>query len=144
MIEFKIATEHFFDRANVQRAIARGKLRGLKRFGALTRTIARRSIKRRAKGRRAPPGKPPTNQTGLLRIGIQFFAELSTESVIIGPVRLPKDGDAPHTLEYGGRTTIPYLGNKTVQLLPRPYMRPAFTIAQERLPEIWEDSIRPR
>ena len=144
MIEFKIATEHFFDRANVQRAIEQGKLRGLKRFGALTRTIARRSIKRRAKGRHAPRGKPPTNQTGLLRKGILFFADLTNRSVIIGPARFQKAGDAPHLLEYGGRTTIPYLRHKTVQLLPRPYMRPAFTIAQERLPEIWEDSIRPR
>lgn len=145
MIEFKAATKLFFDRATVENAIARGKLRGLKRFGALTRTIARRSIRRPTKKQRhAPPGKPPRDQTGTLKRGILFFAELDTESVVIGPVRLNKKGDAPHILEYGGRTTIPYVRDNPVQLLPRPFMRPAFTIAQERLPEIWDDAITAR
>ncbi len=117
----------FFDTAKVIAATDRATRKVLSRFGAFVRRTAKGSIRKRKKS--APPGKPPSSHTGLLKKFIFFGYEPKRRSVVIGSVRLTKNnrGDAPSVLEYGGRTTIREKGKKKrVSIRPRPFMGPAF------------------
>ena len=94
-------------------AADRAKQNALKKAGAFIRTTARHSIVRAPYATRKPrgrqrtdfrrkvslPGHPPYSRTGLLKRLILFRRE--GDSVLVGPVRLSKVGDAPHALEYG-------------------------------------------
>ncbi len=99
--------------------------KGLSKFGAYVRQRARTSIR----NRKVPsaPDSPPSSHTGDLRNWILFAYDDSTRSVVIGPAKLNKPGEAPALLEIGGAATRMRHG-KSVRAFyrPRPYMQPAF------------------
>ena len=136
----------FFDRRAVIDAVSRAKRKVLSRMGAFIRTAARSSIRKR-KGVSAP-GSPPHSHTGLLKRFIFFGYDPQTDSVVIGPAKLNKGGEAPHVLEFGGTTVVEKrrLSGKherrRVNIRPRPYMGPALQKEQSKLPPMWAGSIK--
>ncbi len=165
MIDLRIK-KLFFDRPKVQRATDKARRRVLSRAGAFIRQTARTSIRKR-KGT-SPPGSPPYSHVGLLRRLILFGYDERTDSVVVGPVKLNKQSDAPHTLEFGGttvarRTMLVRVGDTgrdrrgrftrgKRQLVkagtrlvykPRPFMGPAMQKELPQFPELWRNSIRP-
>lgn len=98
------------------------------RQGALLRTIARRSIRKRARPSR--PGDPPRSKTGLLRNFIFYSWDPASQSVIVGAQRLSGKGlgQAPARLEHGDRN--------------RPFMVPALQTGKSKLPELWRGAIK--
>ena len=155
----------FFDRPKIKRAVDKAKRGVLSRAGAFIRQTARTSIRKR-KGT-SPPGSPPHSHLGLLRRFILFGYDERTDSVVVGPAKLAKAGDAPHTLEFGGaavakRTMVVRVGDTgrdrrgrfargKRQLVeagtrlvykPRPYMGPAMKKELPKFPQLWRNSIR--
>lgn len=150
---------------------ARQSLRALARFGAYVRGIARQSMPKRP-GSSSPGKPPHAHGTGLLKKFLLFAVEKEgAPNVVIGPEGLfgRNKGDAPATLEYGGSvqtqevqihfpnggTKFLHVGRKayarakagerrtrTVAVAPRPYMGPAFERGKQRLPSIWEESLK--
>lgn len=102
MIDMRIRNM-FFDRPKVQRDVDRGRRKALSRAGAIVRQTAKHSIRKRVGP--APAGHPPHSHEGSLRRHIYFAYDSYNESVVIGPAKLLKVGDAPHTMEFGGVTT---------------------------------------
>jgi phage gpG-like protein len=128
----------FFDREKVVRAVDKSTRQVLSKFGAFVRRTAKQSIRKRKTT--APAGQPPSSHTGLLKRFIFFGYEPQRRSVVIGPERLDqKNTDAPHTLEYGGRTTV---DKKRVKISARPFMGPAFEKEKPTLPSMWKDSVK--
>jgi len=142
----------FFDKRAVTRALDKKTRRVFNRFGAATRLTARRSIRKRKKISIA--GSPPHSHEGGLRRSIMYGYDRIQQSVVIGPLAKSKGmGSAltrvPALMEYGGdvvqedsrqswRTRKP----RRMHYRARPFMRPAFEQAQERLPQFWQDSVR--
>ena len=163
-IEYDMKPAHFkggfLDRGWVKNVLGPLAARALGIFGARVRQRAQGRIKDRD-GRASLPGEGPTNQTGLLREFI-FFA-FSPQiggglgGVVIGPAKLGgKQGETPKILEFGGAVTLPvyrktgrktpggnvervYSHDKIVNILPRPYMMPAFeSVYPDQMQDIWE------
>ncbi|NUQ49920.1 MAG: hypothetical protein HUU27_08385 [Phycisphaerae bacterium] len=135
----------FFDRQTVVRAVDKAKRVALSKAGAFIRTRAKHSIRTR-KGS-APPGKPPHSHTGLLKRFIFFGYDPGTESVVVGPARINRTTDAPHTLEFGGTTAIESgrkgkFRKRKVRIAPRPFMGPALEKERPNLPKTWANSVR--
>jgi hypothetical protein len=146
MIGFKLdqAKSMFFDTKKVKSATDRATRKVLSRFGAFVRKTARWSIRRRKKS--SKPGHPPSAHSDLLK-KIFFVYDSSRRSVIIGPIRLNKPGNAPEALEYGGasRVTSGRRGrrkSRTVRIAARPFMQPAFMKEKPKLQGMWANSIR--
>lgn len=143
MITMRIK-DMFFDRAAVVRAVDGAKRKVLSKAGALIRTAARTSIRKR-KGS-APAGKPPHSHEGSLRRLILFGYDKSADSVVVGPVGF-KNSVAPSVLEYGGDAVVTRRrgGRRTsqkVRVAARPYMAPALDKERPKLPLLWRNSIR--
>ena len=157
--------KYFFDTKRVLRAVDKGRRAALSKAGAFIRTTARRSIRKRK--RAAPPGKPPSSHTGLLKRFIFFGYDAGSDSVVIGPARLAKSTEAPHTLEFGGTVKVrrdrlmrvedtgrdkrgrftkgKYKRVKAGTRLTyqaRPFMGPAIDKERSKLPKFWRDSVR--
>lgn len=145
----------FFDRDAIKAALGVVTHEVLNRFGGFTRKTARRSIKPAPKTKRSKragggqffgqlrsrPGDPPFSHTGLLRDFIFYAFDLGRRSVVIGPARLTgRSNTAPHALEYGGPSRAP--NGVIVNIRKRPYMNPAFTLAQKELPKFWREAAR--
>lgn len=115
----------FFDRRAVLNQIDPKTRRALSRFGAFVRTRARSGIRKRRKI--SEPGRPPSSHTGLLKQFIYFSYDPAARSVVIGPAKLNRPGEAPRLLEEGGATNLRLRG-RTFRAVyaPRPYMQPAF------------------
>lgn len=144
MIEMRIK-QLFFDRQTVMRAVDKAKRAVLSKAGAFIRLTARRSLHTRAGS--APPGQPPHSHTGLLKRFIFFGYDPSTESVVVGPARINRTTDAPHTLEFGGTTTVERgrkgkIRKRKVRVAPRPFMGPALEKERPNLPKTWANSVR--
>jgi len=164
MIDFKIKSL-FFDRATVRDKVDAAKRRVLSRAGAFIRQTAKTSIRRR-KGV-SLPGSPPHSHTGLLKKFIFFGYDPRSDSVVVGPEKLPKRDDVPNTLEFGGIKTarkemVVRVGQpgrdekgrftlgkrqrikKGARLVyrPRPYMGPAMKKELPKFPRLWRNSIR--
>lgn len=93
----------FFDKPAVVGAMDRATVRVFNRFGATTRLIARRSIRKASKnGAASKPGQPPRSRTGLLREHIYYSYNKSVKSVVTGPALFARSSWAQKTLEYGG------------------------------------------
>lgn len=138
----------FFDRDLVIRKTNIAERKVLSKFGAFVRRTARSSIRKRK--RPSSPGMPPSGHgQELLKRFIFFVYEPARHSVIIGPARLNKIGNAPEALEYGGASVVmlPRIGQplekRSVMIGARPYMRPAFEKEKATMPPHWENSIRP-
>lgn len=157
MLNFKVnlAKQFFFDRAAVKNAVDKATLRNHSKFGAFTRRNARDLLKYRKSPSR--PGQPPTvhrtmsrktskgkvQSVSPLKEFIFFALDTGSRSVVIGPARLNKPGDAPHALEYGGASTVSVNGKTvSINVRARPYMRPSFLKAVRDLPDIWKNSIQ--
>ena len=117
----------------------------LSQFGAFTRRTAKGLIRKAKKP--SAPGRPPHGHGQQLLKKFLFFAiDPRGPSVIIGPARLNGTlGDAPHALEYGGRTEV-NAGTrrrpkfKTVTIAARPYIGPAADRELKNLPSMWAQS----
>ncbi len=140
-VTFKAAKQNFFDRERVKKSVDSATRKVLSRFGAFVRTRAKTSIRRR-KGI-SPPGQPPYSHVGLLRQFVLFAYDQPRRSVVIGPVLLREESDAPKLLEHGGdvvrRTKR---GARRMHYRPRPFMGPAFEKEKAALPALWKDSVR--
>jgi hypothetical protein len=133
----------FFDSSEVKRRVDKTTRKVLSRFGAFVRRTSRQSIRKRK--RPSQPGEPPSSHTGLLKRFIFFGYEPNDRNVVIGPIRLSKNGrgDAPSLLEYGGVGAAKRRGkSKRMKIRSRPFMRPAFDKEQSNLPKLWHDSIK--
>ncbi|AQT67947.1 hypothetical protein STSP2_01099 [Anaerohalosphaera lusitana] len=132
----------FFNDKAVIKSVDKTTRRVLSRFGAYVRRSARSSIRKRKKS--APPGKPPSSHSGLLKRFIFFGYEPKNRSVVIGPVDLQsKQGETPSVLEYGGRTTVKNKDKKKqIEVKARPFMGPAYEKEQPKLPGMWQDAIK--
>lgn len=99
----------FFDAARIDKLSDAAVEKQLLKFGAFTRSDARRSIRKAPKGTRrersSKPGRPPISRTGNLRENIFFGRDKRENSVVVGPLK-NRSGAAPNALEYGGRATI--------------------------------------
>lgn len=144
MIDLRIK-DLFFDRQKVVRAVDKAKRHVLAKAGAFIRLTARRSLRTRAGS--APPGQPPHSHTGLVKRFILFGYEPGSDSVVVGPARINRTTDAPHTLEFGGTTAIERgrkgKGRKRkVRIAQRAYMGPALEKERPKLPKLWAGSVR--
>jgi hypothetical protein len=161
----------FFDRPAVLRAVDRAKLKYLRGAGALTMTIARRSVRtgtarksaptagvtrrrRKAKVRQAQPNKPPFSRTKRFRKSILFHYDAATNSMVVGPEKLNED-PSPRAFEEGGTypiwVRIPKGQGRPAQKIRTrgtyrkfPTMQPALAIAEPRLPKLWQDTVTAR
>lgn len=127
----------FFDSKKVIASTTAAERKVLSRFGAIVRTRARRSIRKRKKTSQV--GRPPSSHTGLLRKKIFFGFDVGRRSVVIGPQKF-KTGSALQALEYGGRSTD--TKGRRIKIKARPFMGPAFADALPELPSLWRNSIR--
>lgn len=136
-LEIKSFKAGFFDFQELNKAIIKGRMHGLSKAGAFIRQRAKSLIrkapyatrqqrgKKRTDARRASsdPGKPPYNQTGHLRNWILFAYDRASDTVVVGPARLSRRGDAPNILEFGG--SVMTAQGRDARIEPRPYMGPA-------------------
>lgn len=134
-MDVKYKVEFKFDPMKVERSFERGRKKVLMRGGAIVRTIARRSIKKR-KWKKKPkrskrtdiyqheympsvtmlskPGGLPFAHAASSRTGlkdIRYAYDYSTKSVVVGTVKYPgSKSDAPSKIEHGGtsRKIIPH------------------------------------
>lgn len=161
MLQFRVelAKNFFFDREVVRKAADAATRRNLSKFGAFVRRAAKQSLRYRKES--SAPGSPPSahrtatrfrkgkdgttkaQAVSPLREFIFFAYEPATRSVVIGPAKLNKPGNAPAALEYGGPSTIERDGKTVaINVRARPFMRPAFEQVRAELPGIWRDSVR--
>lgn len=137
-------TQLFFDRAAVAGAVVRAEHRVMNHAGALTRKIARQSLRRRK--RASAPGQPPTSRTGLLKNFTFYHYDRSRATVIVGPykfgTRVPYV--VTETLEFGGRVSRRGRDGRRIEMryAARPYMRPALDKVAPRFPGLWRDTVR--
>jgi len=116
----------------VLRKARRANIRTLAHAGAAIRLAAKWSIRKR-KGPSAE-GTPPHTHTRRLPRAILYAVEKRAQRVVIGPSRT-LIGRVGAVHEHGLR----YMGD---QYEPRPYMGPALKQTEDRLPSMWEGSIR--
>ncbi len=121
----------------------KGTRKALKSIGALVRTVARRSMKK--KKTPSPPGQPPRVVEGKLKRFL-FFVVDKAESVTIGPAKLAETG-TPSILEFGGmkRNRVRKLGKRTTQIVKveaRPYMRPANQMTENKYADLFKDAFK--
>ncbi|MDZ4852443.1 MAG: hypothetical protein SGI77_24405 [Pirellulaceae bacterium] len=100
----------------------------------LTRTIARRSIRRRAGSNYALAGQPPRTRFGSIRNSILFDVDNKSQVALIGPA-YSRIGPVAAAHEHGG-----FFRRRRYEA--RPFMRPAFEKVIPRLPKLWRYSIR--
>jgi len=139
----------FVDRKEVARAIAKSKKRPLVRWGALTRIIARQSIRKRKKS--AAAGKPPSSHSPEPNLRTIYFAwDMDTETVPVGPVLLDgrTDPPLPEVIQKGGpvasrrKVRGRYITKKVRRYVkPHPFMGPALEESARKAPNLFEDSI---
>ena len=97
----------FFDRAKVQAAMDRARLKSLSRGGAFIRTRARSLLRRRKKP--SAPGSPPSVHAASGDMAslktILFAYDRSIDGVVVGPVKLNQVNETSTNV----RTTVPGL-----------------------------------
>ena len=130
------------DTGKIERSARQAEARTLKRFGFLTRRVARKSVKKRKAV--SAEGQPPSSHTGALRRFILYAYDRVRRSVAIGPKRLgSKPGQAPKALEHGGRSMMASKGRqRAIKIKPRPTMGPAFKETRPQLKPLWKNSIK--
>lgn len=121
-----VPKNNFFDRKDVQRRVEKMKFNAMRRFGALVRKVAQRSLRYAKPGVHSKPGEPPKVHTSAnytrvrinkktgkairkavspLRDLIFYSFDQSRGSVVIGPVgfKTKNRTPAPQVLEHGGQ-----------------------------------------
>lgn len=130
MIRMSVAT-----RDETKRVLAKAKaatFKNLGHAGAAIRLVARRSIRRRQSASR--PGTPPSTRRGQLKRAIAYAVEPRDQLVVVGP-DYEVVGDAGRAHEFGGRF-------RRERYEKRPFMGPALEKVRDRLPKLWEASVR--
>ena len=133
----------FFDSKAVLGKVDRTTRKVLSKFGAFVRRTAKSSIRKRK--RSAPPGRPPSSHTGMLKKFIWFGYDPARKSVVIGPQRLSQNnrGQAPSLLEHGGTTVLLRYGKrKRARYKARPFTGPAMEMEKPKLPAMWANSVK--
>ena len=138
----------FFDQKKIMRAVNKTERRQLMRVGGLTKTIARRSIRKR-KRKISAPGNPPFSKRGGLRKNIFFAYDEIRRAVVVGPVKLPSRLNyiAPKVLETSGTVRVRRQRGQgpakivTKQYHARPFMKPAQEKAADKFPELFKGSL---
>jgi hypothetical protein len=118
----------FFDRGRVLEAMDAATFREMKRMGALTRTVAKRSMVKR-KGA-SLPGRPPHEHVGTIDRLLFFAYDYQSESMVVGPVGF-SGSTVLRDLEYGKKAS----GKLGGAIAPRPFMRPAMSVALAKFGE---------
>ena len=106
----------FFDRAAMQKGMAKAKFKFLGKAGAFVMRRARQSI-RSSKKKVSLPGQPPrAHGRKLLKRNIFFALDKAREMTLVGPIFLnqvdrdqdgqPTKGTVPSVLEYGGMIKV--------------------------------------
>ena len=120
------------DIPKVIRKVRRANIESLGHAGATIRLTAKRSIRKSPNP--AEPGTPPKTRRGQLRRSIRFAVEQNKQRVVIGQDhRLVAQSARAH--EFGGRY-------RRERYPKRPFMGPALTKTQSRLPRHWAGSVR--
>ena len=130
-----------FDASKVTDKIDPIKRRFLYKFGGLTKTIARRSIRPGGKGNKiSKPGEAPRyHGRSLFKKQIVFNVNYQTENVMIGPMgKNSKGGHLLGTLEYGGDAVSKK--GKSFRVEARPFMNPAFKTAKTKISKLWSEA----
>ena len=109
--------------------------RAFHRWGGLVRTIAKRSIRKSKKS--AEPGQPPRSHSGELR-NLIFYALTPDNEAVVGPLPFGKE-PAAGLLEHGGMVTR---DGKQVRYSPHPFMQPALEESEDKVPDMFRNSIR--
>lgn len=140
-IQLSQAKDLFFDRQAVTNAADRAQRKVFAKFGAFVRQSAKTSIRKRKAV--SQPGQPPSSHTGLLKRNIFFVYSPETRSVVIGPILLNRQTDAPRILEHGDAVVRRRRHRRVrVTYAARPFMGPAFEREQSQFPELWQNSVR--
>ena len=130
----KPKTRTKFDAKKIRAMVKRGNIDSLGRAGALLRTVARRTIRKKGvKNLPSKPGQPPKT-TGPLKKSILFEVEKDKSAVVIGP---SSDivGNVAKAHEFGGEF-------RGIRYPARPFMGPALIKVTPQLPRLWAKSIR--
>lgn len=143
-----LTSKTFFDAPKVISSLDKTTRKAFAKFGAYTRMVAKRSIRKAGKrSKTSMPGKPPKSHEGTLKKLIFFAFDWASRSVVIGPKK-SKKGNVPHVLEHGGKITINTWDAKkkksirtTAHIKARPFMGPAMEKANEKLPLFWQNAI---
>ena len=143
MITLKaIPKSFFFDRKAVIDRVGVAKVKTLSKLGAFVRRAAQTSMRYR-KGK-SQPGQPPSahKETGALLRKLLFFSyDPSSDSVVVGPIAARR-AEAPRLQEFGGKAKRTRMGvTRTVTYPPRPYMQPALSKSEPRIPKEWTGSV---
>jgi hypothetical protein len=162
-----IGSENFFSSEKVMKALSDAERRVQSKFGAYVRQRAKTSIRPAAIANRkeiaaakkafqagkskrnrvkkdyvpSQPGEPPRSRQGDLKKLILFGYDADEGNVVIGPIlRGGQASQTPGRLERGGE----FRGKrgKTIRVLKRPYMKPAFDAELQKMPSLWLDSMR--
>ena len=162
MIGFKVGplnSDNFFNSEKVMKLLSDAERKTLSKFGAYVRQTAKRSIrpainlnrKERLAAKKSQqqepkplyqasqPGEAPRSRQGDLKKFILFGYDAGSHSVVIGPTLTSRsDGLTPGRLEFGGEVKLK--NGRTVRVLKRPFMKPAFDKELARMPALFADS----
>lgn len=139
----------FVDRPAVRQAVEKARKKNLIRWGALTRKIARNSLRRRKKS--AQPGNPPHTHSPAPNLKTIYYAfDTQTKTVVVGPVLLGSNAGSPlpEKIQKGG-VVIQRVGTRRKPKLRRtrmrafPFMGPAMEKSADTAPDLFRDSIGP-
>ena len=122
----------FFDSRELMQEVDQAERNALSKFGAFTRSDARKSMRRGKRPSR--PGETPRVVRGFVKRFLFFAYDRFKASVVVGPALLTgfKDaGKALPALEHGEG------------MAARPFMGPAFERqVDQHIPQLWRDSIK--
>jgi len=124
----------FFSNPRVEKAVDELTYHYLRYAGGYIRKVARSSMEK-AEGP-SPPGRPPHRHAGLLHRFLYFAFDPANRSVVVGPTLINRRSPygrvtVPELLEYGGTVKRKAWGRRRTYRYPeRPYMQPAFELAQ--------------
>lgn len=162
----KTAKANFFDRDKIVKAIGKARANVGNRQGALVRKIMRQSMKKK-KGP-APAGSPPNVHEGGIKDKTYYAWDKSTQSVVVGPVKLGK-GNAPEIQDKGGTVFVSGIYNHRGDFVPlfvmtakgrigavasgkvvkiackveaRPFSEPALKAAKKYMAEKWKGAVK--
>lgn len=108
----KTTTKFFFDRERVIKAVGRKTASAMRHIGGTILKTAKRSIRKPTKNKpHSKPGQPVRSGTGILKRTIFFEFEPRTQTLIVGPKKLPIKSNVrptnrrsvPELLEKGGK-----------------------------------------
>lgn len=121
-----------FDDRRILVAVRSGNNIALRRAGAYIRKAARNRVTTSDKA--SAPGSPPHTRQGLLKQSLLFGVDSRRESVVIGPAE-SIIGTAMVAHEYGGTY-------RKRRYPKRPLMGPTLEKTANKLPALWEKSVK--